>query len=114
MNGNQMAQLLETSNWIVNLDPALSFGHFFNSVARFSMGQFEAAEKSALEADRSQRGRVPQVQLLLARILGTSALNGGGCATRGRRAPHPERVELGESSLLTVRLLAFLRRVGTP
>lgn len=66
--GNHMPELLETSNKMLKLDPALGYGHFFNSVAKYSAGQLDEAEKSALQAEQAERGRVPQIQLLLARI----------------------------------------------
>lgn len=65
---NQTAQLLETSNRILQLDPTIGAGHFFHAVANFSQGNLEEAEKSALEADRRDHKTVPQVHLVLARI----------------------------------------------
>ncbi len=68
MAASRMPELLATSNKLVSLDPSLGFGHFFGAVAKFSAGQFEEAEKSALQATQAERGRLPQAHLLLARI----------------------------------------------
>lgn len=65
---NQAQELLETSSKVLRLNPSLGPAHFFQSVANFSLGRFEEAEKSALEADRTDHGQVPQIHLVLARI----------------------------------------------
>lgn len=68
MQANQPQQLLETSSKVLKLDPTLGPAHFFHSVANFTLGNYEAAEKSALEADKNEHGQVPQIHLVLARI----------------------------------------------
>ena len=68
MDERKMQQLLEASNKVVKLDPSLATGYFFQSVAHFWQGRLDEAEKSALEAERNERGRIPQIQLMLARI----------------------------------------------
>lgn len=65
---NQIPQLLETSGRVLRLDPTLGPAYFFQSVANFSLGHMDEAEKSALEADRQDHTQVPQVHLVLARI----------------------------------------------
>ena len=65
---NQPQQLLDTSSKVLKLNPTLGPAHFFQSVANFSLGRYDEAEKSALEADRQDHGQVPQIHLVLARI----------------------------------------------
>ncbi len=73
---NQPQELLETSSKVLQLNPTLSPGHFFQSVAQFYLGHLDDAEKSALEADKHDHAQVPQLHLLLARIYQQKGNNG--------------------------------------
>ncbi len=68
---NQHQQLLETSTKALKLHPTLSQAHFLQSVANLQLGHIEAAEKSALEADRHEHTQVPQIHLVLAHVYRT-------------------------------------------
>jgi len=65
---NQYEQLLDTSSKALKLHPTLSQAHFLQSVAHLYLGRLDAAEKSALEADRHAHEQVPQLHLVLATI----------------------------------------------
>jgi Tfp pilus assembly protein PilF len=65
---NEFTEMMKTDEKVLAVDPTLALPNFFNAVGYFSMGRLEEAEKSALTAERSDQGRTPQIQLLLARI----------------------------------------------
>jgi tetratricopeptide (TPR) repeat protein len=65
---NDFDGMMKTSEKVLAVDPMLALPNFFNAVGYFSMGRLEEAEKSALTAERTDQGRTPQIQLLLARI----------------------------------------------
>lgn len=68
LNQNAFAELLQTTQRVLQLNSSLAPAHYFSAVAHASLGNLAEAEKAALAADRSEHTQVPQVHMLLGRI----------------------------------------------
>ncbi len=60
---------VETAGKALELDPALGVANFLQAVANFNLNRLDAAEKSALEAEKGPNQSVPELHALLAEIL---------------------------------------------
>ena len=69
--GQNWPETAKLSEQAIALDPINFAGsYFFNSVANFNLGHIDVAETSARKAMKmDQQHRLPQIQLLLGRIL---------------------------------------------
>ncbi len=94
----------DVTGYILDLDP-LNYGeaYFYNAVANYNLNKIEAAEKSALKAERvGLRAHFPQLHLLLAEIFArknnfTSAIS--EMQTYLELAPHAKNADQAREQL---------------
>ena len=65
----QWQAAVETTAKALSLDRSLGYVSFLNAIGNFNLNEFDAAEQSALDAERWPHENIPQVHALLADIL---------------------------------------------
>ncbi|GEM_PF-2431072 len=68
LTSHEIEPMMKTNEKALALDPTLAMPNYFNAVGYLTMGRLEDAEKSALAAERTDQGRTPQIQLVLAHV----------------------------------------------
>ena len=69
LQNQQWQDAVETARRVLELDSSLGLANFIQAVGNFNLHQFDAAEKSAREAEKRPHERIPHVHVLLAEIL---------------------------------------------
>jgi tetratricopeptide (TPR) repeat protein len=67
LNKTNYAELLKTTEKVLQLDPSLAPAHFYGAVGYYATGKLDLAEKEALAAEISV-AQIPQVHLILGNI----------------------------------------------
>ena len=65
----QWQAVVETTSKVLTLDGSLGYANFLNAIGNFNLNQLDAAEQSALQAEKWPHENFPEIHALLSEIL---------------------------------------------